>query len=195
MNALLFSASVLDAKIGFEAAALLVTWAAIAFLTIIAMHLHLRLQRLERASTPAAGTRPYGHFVGSGLEELLGDMMFAFRPQLVVALSGACKACERVLSEITAPGWTAPTVVLWTDHTPSVVPVLPANAIVSPNGPILAAKLGIRITPFALWINQEGKIVKASPVNSLRSAGASLDRSVQFQTATKDTSTIKTLQL
>ena len=184
MSVILFIASVLDAKIGFEAAALFVTWAAVAFLTVIAMHLHLRLQRLERTGTAVAATRPYGHLVGTRLEELLGDLNFVFQPQLVVALSGACKACDSVLSEITSPGWTAPTVILWTDHMPSVLPVLPANAVVTPDGPIVAAKLGIRVTPFALWINKEGQIVKASPVNSIRSTDSSPDRSVKFQTAT-----------
>jgi hypothetical protein len=161
-----------------------VTWAAIAFLAVIAMHLHLRLQRLERASVPAMRSRPYGHFIGSRLDELLGGVGFALQPQLLVALSGACKSCERVLSEITSPGWTAPTVVLWTDHMPSSVPVLPANTIAPPNGPVLAAKLGIRVTPFALWINQKGEIVKASPVNSLNPVGASQDHSAQLQPTT-----------
>jgi hypothetical protein len=178
---LLLYASVFDAEVGFEAAACFVTWAAVAFLAVIAMHLHLRLQRLERASAPVTGARPYAHFVGSRLDELLGGMGLALRPQVLVALSGACNACERVLSEIASPSWTAPTVVLWTDHTPSVVPALPATTIVPPDGPAIAAKLGIRVTPFALWMNQEGEIVKASPVNSLGSPSLPFDRAVQFE--------------
>jgi hypothetical protein len=173
-------ASILDTKVSFEAAALLVTWAAMAFLTVIAIHLHLRLQRLERASAPLSGTRPYGHFAGRRLDELLG-ITFAVRPRLVVALSAACNSCERVLGEIAAPGWTTPTVVLWTDHTPSRLPALPANTIVVSDGPAVASKLGIRITPFALWIDQEGEIVKAAPINSL---GYPQDNAARVQTAT-----------
>ncbi len=184
MNNLLLLASILDTKVGFEAAALFVTWAAVAFLAVIAMHLHLRLRRLERTSASDAGSRPYRQFAGRRLDELLGGVTFAPQPQLVVTLSAACKSCERVLGEIASPQWTIPTVLLWTDHPPPLVPVLPSNTIMRPDGPVLAMKLGIRITPFALWMNQEGEIVKASPVNSLDSQDAPLDRAVQFQTAT-----------
>ena len=173
-------ASILDTKVSFAVAALIVTWAAVAFLTVIAMHLHLRLQRLERASVPLPGAKPYSQFTGRRLEELLG-FTFGVRPRLVVALSAACNSCERVLGEIAAPGWTTPTVVLWTDHAPSRLPALPANTIVAPDGPAVAAKLGIRITPFALWIDQEGEIVKASPINNL---GYPMDHAVRVQTAT-----------
>jgi len=181
MSMLRVFASILDTKVGFEAAALIVTWAAVAFLTVIAMHLHLRLQRLERASVPMSGARPYAHFAGRRLDELLVGVTFALRPRLVVALSAACNSCERVLDEIAAPGWITPTVVLWTDHAPSRLPALPANTIVASDGPAVAAKLGIRITPFALWINQEGEIVMASPINSL---GSPLAPAARFQTAT-----------
>ena len=172
--------SILNAKVGFAAAALIVTWAAMAFLTVIAMHLHLRLQRLERASVPLSGARPYGQFSGRRLDEFL-SVSFGVRPRLVVALSAACNSCERVLGEIAAPGWTTPTVVLWTDHAPSRLPALPANTIVAPDGPAVAAKLGIRITPFALWIDQQGEIEKASPINTL---GYPMDHAVMVQTAT-----------
>jgi hypothetical protein len=180
MNIVSAFAPILDTKVSFAAAALIVTWAAVAFLTVIAMHLHLRLQRLERASVPFSGAGAYGHFAGRRLDEFFG-ITLAVRPRLVVALSTACNSCERVLGEISAPGWTTPTVVLWTDHTPSLLPVLPANTIVASDGPVVAAKLGIRITPFALWIDQEGEIVKASPINSL---GYPMDHAVRVQTAT-----------
>jgi len=48
---------------------------------------------------------------------------------------------------------------------------------VAPDGAALAAKLGIRITPFALWADDDGVIEKASPVNSLSSLGVPLNGS------------------
>jgi hypothetical protein len=174
-------ASIFDTRVGFEAASLIVTWAAVAFLTVIVMHLHLRLQRVERASAPAAGERPYSHFVGRRVDEVLPGARFAIRPRLVVALSAACGKCEQVLDEIAAPGWSTPTVVLWTDHTPLRLPTMPPNTFVAFEGPAVAAKLGIHVTPFALWIDEDGEIVKASPTNSVRPVP---DHSVRFQTAT-----------
>jgi hypothetical protein len=159
--------AIFDTRVSFDAAALLVTWAALAFLTLIAIQLHQRVHRLERANAPVAEVRPYGRLIGGRIEELLGGAALAVRPRVVVALSGACPACERVLGEIASPQWMTPTVVLWTDRAPSVLPPLSANTIVPPNGPALAAKLGIAVTPFALWIDQAGEIARASPVNSL----------------------------
>jgi hypothetical protein len=51
------------------------------------------------------------------------------------------------------------------------MPVLPACVTVAPDGPALASKFGIRITPFAVWADADGVIEKASPVNSLNSLG------------------------
>jgi hypothetical protein len=174
--------SIFNSRVSFEVAVMFVTWAAVAFLSIIIMHLHLRLQRLERASAPAAGAHPYGHFAGGRLDELLVGTALAVRPRIVVALSGGCASCERVLSEIASPLWTSPTLIMWTDQTPPVIPVLPASVMVAPDGPALAAKLGIRITPFALWADSHGVIVKASPVNSLNSLGVPLNGSHKAQT-------------
>lgn len=169
--------SIFNARVSFEAAVMFVTWVAVAFLSIIIMHLHLRLQRLERASASVAGARPYGHFAGNRLDELLAGIAFAIRPRVVVALSKDCASCGRVLAEIASPLWSVPTLVMWTDQTPPVVPVLPACVMVAPDGPALAAKLGIRITPFALWADDDGVIEKASPVNSLSSLGVPLNGS------------------
>lgn len=174
--------SIFNARVSFEGAVMFVTWAAVAFLSVIIMHLHLRLQRLERASAPAAGAHPYGHFAGSRLDELLSGAALAVRPRMVLALSGGCASCERVLNEIASPLWTAPTLIMWTDHTPPVLPVLSASVMIAPDGPALAAKLGIRITPFALWADSDGVVVKASPVNSLSSLGVPLNGSAKAQT-------------
>jgi hypothetical protein len=173
--------SIFDARVSFEAAVVFVTWAAVAFVSVIVMHLHLRLQRLERAGAPRAGTRPYGHLAGSHLDEVLEGAACAVRPRLVVALSGACESCERVLAEIASPLWTVPTLLMWTDHAPPALPVLSAHVMVAPNGPALATRLGIRITPFALWADNDGVIVKAAPVNSLNSLGVPLNGSNKAQ--------------
>jgi len=169
--------SFFNARVSFEAAVMFVTWVAVAFLSIIIMHLHLRLQRLERASAPVAGARPYGHFAGNRLDELLAGIALAIRPRMVVALSKDCSSCGRVLAEIASPLWTVPTLVMWTDQTPPVMPVLPACVMVAADGPALASKLGIRITPFAVWADDDGVIEKASPVNSLSSLGLPLNGS------------------
>jgi hypothetical protein len=174
--------SIFNARVSFEAAVMFVTWGAVAFVSVIIMHLHLRLQRLERASAPVAGARPYGHFAGNRLDELLAGIAFAIRPRVIVALSKDCASCKRVLAEIASPLWTVPTLVVWTDQTPPVMPVMPACVMVATDGPALAAKLGIRITPFALWADDDGVIEKAAPVNSLSSLGVPQNGSNKPQT-------------
>jgi hypothetical protein len=163
--------SVLDTRVGFEAALGFVTWAAIAFLAVIAMHLHLRLQRLESASLAARGSRPFGQFAGVRIDQVLG-VEVATRPDTVIALSGSCSSCDRVLAELASPDWRATTLIFWTDFMPSTLPSLPACVRVLPNGKELAAKLGIHITPFAMWVDEHGVITKAQPVNTLRNAVA-----------------------
>lgn len=174
--------SIFNVRMSLEAAVMFVTWAAVAFLSIIVMHLHLRLQRLERASAPRLDAQPYGHFAGGRLDELIAGTDLPVRPRIVVALSGDCQSCERVLNEIASPLWTVPTLIVWTDHTPPAVPALPASVIIAPDGPALAARLGIRITPFALWADNDGLIVKALPVNSLNSLGVPLNGGAQART-------------
>jgi len=152
-----------------------VTWAAVAFLTIIVMHLHLRLQRLERTTAARPDGKAYNHFTGRHLDDLIADTALPARPRIVLALSRGCGACDRILTEIAAPGWTVPTLIVWTDNAAPAMPPLPATVIVAPNGPALAARLGIRITPFALWANNDGVIMKAQPVNTLSSLGVPLN--------------------
>jgi hypothetical protein len=155
----------------FEAAVMFVTWAAVAFLTIIVMHLHLRLQRLERMTAARPDGKAYSNFTGRHLDELIADAALQVRPRIVVALSGSCASCERVLNEIASPVWTLPTLIVWTDHAKPAMPPLPSTVMIAANGPALATRLGIRITPFALWADNNGVITKASPVNSLSSPG------------------------
>jgi hypothetical protein len=159
--------TMLDARVGLDAAALFVTWAAIAFLVIIALNLHLRLQRLESVAAAGPRVNPYGRFVGSRLVDLLGGRAFELQPHLVVVLSQDCRACQRILTELAAPDWHTLTVLLWAGHAPADGPQLSAGTVVPPDSSALAARLGVTVTPFALWIDDEGTVVSASPINTL----------------------------
>lgn len=163
--------ALLSSRASFVLAALVVTWAAILCLAVIAGHLHARLQRLERAAA-ASTTRaaaPYGELIGMRLDEL-GDLLGdALRhagtaagpvPRLVLFVSSTCRVCANLLDELKTPAWTRlPSAIVLTDRD---------------NGPALSAKLGIRVTPFALLAAADGTVVHAAPVNTLRSLEALL---------------------
>ena len=105
---------------------------------------------------------------------LLGEALPS--PCVFIFLSANCNSCARVLGELPSFFLGAPLAVTWVDHTPSPPPALPPGTVVLAEGPKISAALGIRVTPFALVTSEEGKVVQASPINSLSSLGSLADR-------------------
>ena len=155
----------LDLRSSFELAAFFVTWAAVAALAVTALQLHLRLQRLEagQAARPArkGPPAPYAHLLGRDVGAKLpeGD-----RPRLLLFLSSACPACARVLEDLRAR--PLPAALAFTDSSEPTPADLPPGARTLETGPALARELGIRVTPFALVLNEAGRAVEAGPVGS-----------------------------
>jgi hypothetical protein len=168
------AASVLDSRASFELAALVVSWVVIGLLVIVVGGLNARLRRLEQASAGPA-TAPYGHLIGRRLGDIVGADALRHPVRVLVFLSSGCGACSKLLEEIETQSGTVPAAIVWTDGSPperarqSNVPLLAG-------GPRVAAELGIRVTPFALVADDQGTVVRAGPVSSLRSLGRELGR-------------------
>ncbi len=156
----------LDSRSSFILAAMFVSWVSVALLALVAGNLHRRLQRIE-SSLSVSAAAPYSGLLGKALRESLGESVPA--PCVLVFLSANCQACKRVLSELQSLSLSTPLALAWTDHAPSPLPTLPLGIIVLDDGPTVSAALGIRATPFALVAGENGRVVKASPVNSLNS--------------------------
>jgi hypothetical protein len=161
--------SILDTRASFDLAAQFVTWVAVVFLGLIAVSLHIRLQRLERKDFERHQTAPFGHLLGRTLGEVLDGATPRPQPRLVLFLSSSCPACERLLAELQAPGWDLPAAVVWTTPVPGQTPRVRPHVTLVADGPRISAALGIRVTPFALVASDGGAIIRASPVNSLES--------------------------
>jgi hypothetical protein len=159
----------LDLKSNFVVAALFVTWIAVALLVLVIGNLYVRLQRLERVQPVPKAGMPYGHLVGRGMRELLGEALPS--PCVYVFLSADCKSCKRVLGELPSLLLKTPLAITWVDRSPQPLPALPPGTIVLDEGPKVSTALGIRVTPFVLVTGEEGKVIKASPINSLSSLG------------------------
>jgi len=154
----------LDVRSNFVVAAMFVSWVAVALLVLVVGNLHRRLQRLESSLSISAGA-PYAHLLGHRLWGALGET--GPSPCVLIFLSANCAACRRVLGELPSLTFSAPLAIAWTDHPPSPPPALPPGTIVLDNGPQASTALGIRVTPFALVADEDGRVVKALPVNSL----------------------------
>lgn len=168
--------TLLTSRASFELAALSVTWVAVLVLAIIAGHLHARLQRLERAGTTTRRAAPYGELLGQRMSHLLGARAAEPSPRLVLFLSAACRACASLLEELRGPTWgPLQSAIVWTDPpAASQAAGIPPRVHVVDDGPGLSARLGIRITPFALLAASDGTVVHAGPLNTLRSLDALL---------------------
>lgn len=158
-----------ESQAGAAFAALVVTWVAIVLLVLVVAHLHARLRRLEQADRAApaggpdtAGLRapPYAGLVGRSLADLVGESRV---PRVLLVLSASCTNCRRLLADLADPSWSIPTALAWTDGTPGGD--LPVPAL--PDGPRVAAALGVRVTPFGLVSDDDGYIVWAGPVAGL----------------------------
>lgn len=156
-------------RASFELAVFFVTWVAIVLLALITVHLHLRLQLLERRNAPANRPDPYAHLAGRRLEDLLGGASDAWQPRFVLFVSSPCTSCARVLEELLQPGWQAAMTLLWTSSPPSPPPRLPSNVRTVDEGPRISSALGIHATPFVLIVGEDGVVERGMPINSLES--------------------------
>jgi hypothetical protein len=152
----------LSARSGLVSAAFFVTWATVALLVLLVSSLHVRLRRLERSAGRPGTESPYSHLVGTRIDSLAGQA------RLLLFVSAGCGTCRRLVEQVTSPAWTVPTALLGTDQTP--VAAADGNRVAVLNdGPRISAELGIRVTPFALVVDETGRVVRAGPISSLQS--------------------------
>ena len=159
--------SIFDTRASVELAAFFVTWVAVALLAVIAVHLHLRVVRLERAALTSDRVAPYAHLIGQRADVLFRGAPDGWQPAFVLFVSSACTACEKVLEEVNARDWPAPIALAWVDAVPSPPPRLTPGVRIVQDGPTISTALGVRTTPFALIVDDEGRIARAMPINSL----------------------------
>jgi hypothetical protein len=163
--------SLFDTRMTFEIAALLVTWIAIVFLALIAVSLHLRVLNLERERASSRKATPYSHLIGKSVDEILSQRAPA-PVDVVLLVTSQCQMCERIVDEIASPAWTKSTAVAWIDGSAPARPSR-SNVVVVDDGPAISRRLGVRVTPFALFAGPDGTIVRAGPINSLQEDGRS----------------------
>jgi hypothetical protein len=183
--------SLLNAKMSFEIAALIVSWLAIALLTFVVGNLLVRLQRLEQAIPAAQAKKPYGHLLGKQLRELLGESLALPQTQAIFFLSSTCKSCAGLLDAIRAQAWDAPVALAWTDGDPASATPFPSNVTALKDGARISAELGVRVTPFAVVANADGQVIKAGPINNLKSLGNLLAEPANFQIKSLNNSYLK----
>ena len=127
------------------------------------LYLQIRVARLEAGRGAPAEDPPFKGLIGRPVPELpAGDR----RPRAVVFLSTVCGTCANVLDELKRHRWRQPVAVAWTDTSaPAFVsrPDLP----VLESGPVIAALLGVRVTPFAIVLADDGTIRQAGPVSAV----------------------------
>jgi hypothetical protein len=159
--------SIFDTRASLALTAFFITWVAVALLSVIAVHLHLRVVRLERASLASNRGAPYAHLIGQRADVLFRGSTDAWQPAFVLFVSSSCAVCERILEEVNARDWPASIALAWVDAVPSPPPRLVPGVRILPDGATIGAALGIRTTPFALIVDDEGRIARAMPINSL----------------------------
>jgi len=156
----------LDARMSFEIAALIATWLALVFVTLIALNLHFRMMRLERDQAEMNHRTAYAHVHGRQLGPWFAEAGIP-APRYIFLFSANCETCKRLIEEFNSLSWTERSVIAWTDHPPPLTTVLPAAVQPVDRGARLAAELRIRVTPFFLELDEDGRIVRAAPATSL----------------------------
>lgn len=158
--------TVFDTRASLELAAFFVTWVAVALLAVIVVHLHMRLIRLERASAASGRAAPYAHLIGQRVGALAAATD-EWQPAFVLFVSSSCAACETILQELNAPGWQLPVAVAWVHSVPAPAPPLSRSVRILQDGSGISTALGIHATPFVVILDEEGRVERAMPVNSL----------------------------
>lgn len=156
----------LDSRMSFTVAALVVSWLATAYLALIAANLHVRVRALEQAARRAAApATAYARLHGRSLRDDIP--VPGSGGAVVLFVSQACSSCRHVLAELAASPPGLPVAVAWTDGAADPL-ALPSGVALVPDGPRLAAELGVQVRPFALVLDHAGVVLRAGPVTSLR---------------------------
>ncbi len=172
--------SVLDTKAGLMLTALVVTWVCVALLGIVVANLQVRLRRLEQTGGTRRSPAAYGQLLGQQMSALLAPHALEPAPRVLLFVSESCGSpCTRLLSEVSS--LRVPAAVASIDGFPSSLPSLPDNVSVLKEGPAIAPRLGIGVTPFVVVASDAGTIIKASPANSLESVAQLVDQSLDPQ--------------
>jgi hypothetical protein len=168
-------ASILDSKASFTITALVVTWVGFALLTLMVLGLHAQLRRLARSAPAPPATTSYGRLSERRLSDVLESNGVGPPPRVLLFVSTGCRSCARVLADVAAPSWTAPTTVLFTDGVAEPPVQLPPHVGVVDDGGAVSSSLGIGVTPFVIVVGKDGRVLKASPVNSLETIAPLID--------------------
>ena len=154
----MIAATVLDTRSSVVFAALVITWLATAGLVVIVGNLHVRLRRLEQARTRGDGANPYARFLGQQVDGHDNAVLLFVAP--------ACRACDALLRDIARSTWSTPLTVLSTAGTHVVSDALPSPVDVLDDDGMLADRLGVTVTPFAVIV-AGGVVVHAAPVGAI----------------------------
>ena len=154
---------VLDFRPTLVMSALFATWLAVAILTVLVLYLQVRVARLEAGRSAVAEDPPFKSLVGRPVPELLA---IEHRPRAVVFLSTTCRTCADVLDDLKRHRWRQPVAIAWTD-TSAPAFVSRYDLPVLETGPGIAAALGVRVTPFAIVLGDDGRIRQARPVGAV----------------------------
>jgi hypothetical protein len=155
--------SVLDFRPTLVVSALFATWLAVALLSVLVLYLQVRVARLEAGRSAVAEDPPFKSLVGRLVPELLAS---EHRPRAVVFLSTTCRTCADVLDDLKRHRWRQPVAVAWTE-TPAPAFVSRYDLPVLEAGPVIATALGVRVTPFAIVLGDDGRIRQARPVGAV----------------------------
>jgi len=146
----------------FVVAALVLSWVALGVLAFVCANLLLRLQRLEArpSDSRAENAGPYGHLAGIQLRDLLPSGLES--AAVVLLVSSACRRCHDLVGEL--DGHAAGVIVAPMDE--AMAKAAGAGGLSADSGREIAARLGVRLTPFAIAVDVSGAVIAARPVSS-----------------------------
>lgn len=155
----------LNSQSSFLLAALVMSWIAILLLGLLVANLHLRLAHLERSSRPSNEDHdPFRHVVGRRVTDLV-DPPIAGGPSVILLLSSGCPSCDRRLDLLAREAPGSSVAVAWRDGAPPHTETVTSIQVL-PRGPEIVQRLGVRVAPFALSLDDDGVVIAAAPVGS-----------------------------
>lgn len=154
----------------FTTSAVIVSWAAIALLALVVSGLVRQVHQLSRAQPRSAGRAgPASGASAPGLTTPgLDGLLPADRASLLLFLDADCGTCGQVLAE--ARAWTvrqgdaAPRVLGL--YAGSVPPGADSGVPLLGDRPELFSAYDIPATPYAVAVDEEGRIARAEPLGS-----------------------------
>ncbi|OLF19125.1 hypothetical protein [Actinophytocola xanthii] len=153
----------------FQTSALIVTWVALLLLALVVSGLVRQVHALSSGTvrhTARSGARP-----GTGAPDL--DRLGTRLPAVLLFLSPTCHTCTEVLEETAGEvGDRIPVHALYEGAAPDPPP---AGVTVHPDQGDLFAAYGALATPFAVLVDDDGRIGAAAPVGSRAAVRELLD--------------------